>query len=196
MPAFRIHGQNREESNEGTRKAMLEQRVRRVLDRVVELYAQNPNRWTIGRQTNERLAHYEFFRLLFDEFSPAEIREGFTWEYRVGPPEEPTSNRDASIDLVILEANHKWVAVEIEVPNAGKQLRQELVGCVRKLRSAKCRQEMSKGYIVPFMERLGSKPARGQGKDYASVCREAVADAERLITDAPIEILKDGILLR
>ncbi len=54
---------------------MIEQKIRKVITRFLELYKENPNRWD-----NERHTYYDFFKILLDYFEPAEMKNNFKWE--------------------------------------------------------------------------------------------------------------------
>jgi hypothetical protein len=170
---------------------MIESRVRKVINSLIEFYKHNPNRWK-----NERFAHYDFFGLLFEEFTPEEIRDRFKWEYPVGIPSYGRGKKPAAVDCVIANDEGKWVAVEIELVGAGKALRTELSKCIEKLKSSpECQKYMSKGYIVPLLARKGEKQARGYGTTYSDLCRKDIYNAEGEIGGAPIEIIRGGVLL-
>jgi hypothetical protein len=136
---------------------MIEVKIRNILDGLIQLFRENPNRWE-----NERMAHHDFFRLLFSEFTPEEIRDRFRWEYPVGVPSYGKGGKPAAVDIVLMVDDEKWIAVEIELVGAGQALRQELERCVLKLKSApECQKSMLKGYVVPLVARSEGRIARG-----------------------------------
>lgn len=169
---------------------MAEREIREVITRFINLYKEDQNRWE-----NERQSHYDFFTFLFDVFEPDEIKNKFKWEYPVGVPDYGTGNKEAAVDIVFTDDLGNWIAIEIELVGAGKGLEDELIKCVRKLRTApKCGN--MKGYIIPLLAREAGKKARGyKGKTYSEICNDAVAKAKKEIGDSPIEIIEDGILL-
>ena len=166
-------------------------RVRDVIGKLTKAYADNPDKWK-----TEREIHYEFFRLLFDEFEPEEIKESFRWEYPAVFRREGERDALAAIDLIFRSSHDKWVAIEIEYVDPGRQLRKELEDCISKLKDTdECKMSMERGYIVPFLARQAEKTARGYDVSYEELCRETVKDADSNIGDSPIEIITDGIIL-
>jgi len=171
---------------------MTEERIREVINRFINLYKENPNRWK-----NERQSHHEFFQLLFSTFAPDEIKNNFKWEYPVGVPSYGTGSKEAAVDIVFVSGGGKWIAIEIELVGAGKELEDELIKCVSKLKTAyECRKCMRKGYIVPLLVRKAGKKARGYGISYSELCEKTIKEAEKEIKNSPIEIVRGGILFK
>lgn len=171
---------------------MTEREIKNVINSFIGLYKEDQNRWE-----NERYSHYDFFKLLFDFFEPEEIRNRFKWEYPVGVPDYGTGNKGAAVDIVFTDDFGKWIAIEIELVGAGKGLEDELIKCVRKLKTAPiCRKHMTKGYVIPLLKREAGKKARGYGgKTFSDICNGAVNNAKKEIGNFPIEVITDGILL-
>lgn len=134
--------------------------------------------------------------MLFDTFDPNEIKNNFKWEYPVGVPQYGTGNTEAKVDVIFADNLGKWVAIEIELVEAGKELKEELVYCIHKLKTPECRKFMARGYIIPLLTRMGEKKARGYGITYSDLLEETINNAENEIGDSPIEILKGGILFQ
>ena len=170
---------------------MIERKIRDAISDLIELYRIDPYRWK-----NERFAHYDFFRILFDYFEPDEIRNYFRWEYPVGVPSYGSGRKSAAIDIVYEVDSEKWIAIEIELTGAGKSLEEELIKCIAKLKSSpECKKHMYVGFIIPLTAREKHKRARGYGKSYEDLLKETVNRAKERIGDNPIEIITDGILL-
>jgi phage anti-repressor protein len=170
---------------------MTEQKIRKVITCFLELYKTNPNRWV-----NERYAHYDFFKLLFDYFEPAEIKNNFKWEYPVGVPSYGAGSKEATIDMVFTIDNEKWIAIEIELVGAGKEFEVELTKCVEKLKTApECRKHMSIGFIIPLIVRKKRKIARGYCKSYEDLFREIINEVKNKIGEYPIELITGGVIL-
>jgi|GEM_PF-3254081 len=167
------------------------EKIRNVIDNLIKLFKENPDRWE-----NERFTHYDFFRLLFNEFTSDEIKDNFMWEYPVGKPSYGTGNKSAAVDLAINIDNEKWIAIEIELVGPGKGLEKELKTCIDKLKTAPlCQKFMEKGYIVPLLDRKCDKIARGYSMSYSELCQKTLNDAQNMIGDSPIELVNEGIVL-
>lgn len=175
---------------------MSEDRIRRVIDNLIKLFRENTNRWDVKGNIYECYAHYDFFRLLFNEFSADEIKDNFKWELPVGKPEYGKSNKTAFVDLVMYIDNEEFIAIEIESVSQGIALENELKKCVVKLKTTLlCQQFMTKGYIVPLMCRERNKIARGYSMTYSELCERQLNDAQNEIGNSPIELVREGIIL-
>ncbi len=171
----------------------IEERINKVIDRLIALYKINPDRWkAIGswkkvESVNERLIHYEFFKLLFEAFTSDEIKEHFKWEYRVGPPrpQEQKRPRPSELDIVITVDSERFVAIEIENVKSKSTLQDTLKERIETLRdSHECRKYMLKGYVIPFIE-------SGQAVSKRSLDKLR----EEEIKNHPIEIIDGGLRL-
>jgi hypothetical protein len=168
-----------------------EEQIRIVINKFIELYRQDSNRWQ-----NERYAHYDFFKLLFDTFEPIDIKNNFKWEYPVGVPSYGGGTKEAAVDIIYLINSGKWVAIEIELVHAGKVLESELTNCVLRLKtSPKCNKEMIKGFIIPLISRTSEKKVRKRGIYYSDYFQEQIEKTIREIGKSPIELITDGIIL-
>lgn len=167
-----------------------EEQIRTIISRFIELYGQDSNRWQ-----NERYSHYDFFKLLFDTFEPIDIKNNFKWEYPVGVPSYGRGTKEAAVDIIYLIGGGKWIAIEIELVRAGKELEAELTNCVLKLKTApKCSKEMMKGFIIPLVSRRGEKKVRERGISYSDYFQEQIKKTVREIGKSPIELIADGMI--
>ena len=134
--------------------------------------------------------------MLFDIFEPIEIKNNFKWEYPIGTPSYGSGTKEAAVDIIYLINNRKWIAIEIELVGAGKELETELKKCVLKLKTApKCNKEMVKGYIIPLISRTGERMVRGHGISYSDYFQEQIKKTVSEIGKSPIELVTDGMIL-
>ncbi|MBI5001511.1 MAG: hypothetical protein HZB92_08335 [Euryarchaeota archaeon] len=170
-----------------------EEKIRKVIDKLIAQFKERPDRWTV-----EREIHWEFFRLLFTEFRPEEIKNKFRWEVPVGKPGYAKGKTEAAVDLVWMSAPDKWMCVEIEANlSAGDQLGEELKKCVEKLTTIPParKAKIASGYVVPLVHcRTPDKKAKGYNMNYRCLIEKNITDAKGLIGLADIEIVKDGIV--
>lgn len=168
-----------------------EEKIRKVIDKLIEMLKEDSDRWE-----NEQMIHYEFFKLLFDEFSPEEVKNSFRWEYPVGVPSKGTGKTPARVDMIFKGDDNLWIAIEIEYVSPGIELENELYTCIDKLKTAsECIKYMKKGFILPLLARKADKKARGYGKTYQQLCIKILNDVKKEIDNFPIEIIEDGIVL-
>jgi hypothetical protein len=151
----------------------------------------------IGKDTdkmqNEREVHYEFFKLLCDEFEKDELRECFRWELPTGPIADKGS-KPGAIDMAMYVEVDRFIAIEIEFVSPGVALEKELDTCINKLRKSElCNDQMVKGYIVPLLVREGDKKARGYSKKYSELCGEILDRAENKIRGSRIRLIREGV---
>ena len=167
-------------------------KIRAIIDRIIEKFKSNHQAWE-----DERHVHYDFFKFLFDLFSPEEVKENFIWEYRVGRPSYALGENSAEVDLGMLCSNGNWIAVEFEFNlSPGDGLEKELIKCIEKLKSSpKCVDSMFMGYVVPLLCRDGQATARGYGLTYSELCTKNIQKAENSIRVSNIKLISDGILL-
>lgn len=167
-------------------------KIRATIDRIIKKFKENPSAWN-----DERQVHYDFFKLLFDQFSPEEVKENFVWEYQVGRPSYASGNKVAEVDLGMFCGNGNWIAVEFEFNlSPGDDLEEELIRCIEKLQtSPKCLDSMFRGYVVPLLRRDGQATARGYGITYSELCAKNIQKAEISIRVSNIKLISDGIIL-
>ena len=104
-------------------------------------------------EKRERSAHYNFFRIPFNYSVHEEIENNFKRE-PVGVPYYGFRKKSAAIDMVYAIVDEKWIAIEMELTGAGKDLEKELIKCVDRLKSSpECERNMSSGFIVPLIAR-------------------------------------------
>jgi len=173
----------------------VDKKIRATIEKIIKKFKENPQAWN-----DERQVHYDFFKLLFDVFSPEEVKENFVWEYRVGRPSYASGNKVAEVDLGMFCGNGNWIAVEFEFdlsPGDKKGgLEKELIRCIEKLQSSpKCLNSMFRGYVVPLLRRDGQAIARGYGITYPELCTKNIQKAENSIRISNIKLILDGIIL-
>ncbi len=168
-----------------------ELKIRKTLLRLIAQYQEDQKRWA-----DERECHWAFFQLLFDEFTPDEIKRNFKWEVPVGVPHYGTGNKSAAVDLVWMLDDGGWIGIEIEGPtlSPGKSLERELVKCVVKLKTAPRSKKMVKGYLVPLICASSNRRARGYGMTNRELIEKNISEAEKLIPPANIELIMDGVI--
>lgn len=167
------------------------EKVRKCINKLIEEHKKY-EKWP-----NERYVHYKFFELLFDFFSPDEIKRNFVWEYPVGTPLYGKGNKSAALDLGMLCHKEKLIAIEIEYVSVSN-LKEELEKCIMKLQSAPiCKEQMYQGYIVPLPPiQYKDKMARGYGMSYGDLCRAILNDVEKQIKDPRIKLIREGVVLK
>lgn len=173
------------------------EKIKKILYDLIDKFKENPDRWS-----NEKDIHYEFFSLLFDYFSPQEIRNNFRWEYSVKVPDYGTGSTSAKVDLCYFVSEGKFIAIEIEGPyqSPGDKkggMRDEIEKCIRKLHSAPiCCSNLKIGYVVPFYywKDRSQKARRYDGKTYGELIDENFQNAERFLKEFDnVVLIKDGV---
>lgn len=162
------------------------EKIRKAIEELNETY----NKQTLKEWDNERVVHYEFFKILFSYFSWEEMRDYFKWEY---PIIYKTDARPGAIDIIFLDDDGKWIAIEIEYDIVAEDLRKELKTCMDKMKSKTAREQMSHGFIVPLIKRPMDRPAKGQNQRYGEMIKKDLDDAKNQIGDRPIEIITNVI---
>ena len=166
----------------------VDKKIRATIDKIIEKYKGNHQTWN-----DERHVHYDFFKFLFDEFPPEQIKRNFVWEYQVGKPKE-------EVDLGMFCGNRNLVLVDFKLnlsPGDKKEgLEKELIKCIEKLQSSpKCLKSMFRGYVVPLLYRDAQATApRYNGITYQELCSKNIQKAENSIKVSNIKLISDGVM--
>lgn len=163
----------------------VDKKIRATIDKIIKKFKKDPSAWN-----DERHVHYGFFKFLFDEFPPEQIKRNFVWEYQVGKPKE-------DVDLGMFCGNRKWVSVDFKLNlSPGKELKKELIRCIEKLQSSpKCEDSLFRGYVVPLLYRRdGQAIAQRYGITYHELCSKNLQEAENSIRVLNIKLISDGVI--
>lgn len=167
---------------------MTEDKIRKVIHNLIELYTENPDRWK-----GKRFVLYEFLELLRGEFPSDFINKNFKWDLPLGVPKYGGQN-PARVNLALFVDNERWIGIQILYKVSwGKTIESELVKCVSKLRTSPECKNMIKGFVLPMNEMEEQKIARSYNMTYKELWEKTLNKAKGEIKNAPIEIIEDGI---